>query len=105
MPPEISPSDFAALQSDMAHVKKTLDRLVDQVEPVLLARSGDLNTIAGIQRDLDSSHEKHREHARRIDRIEKRVDRTTWLVLGAWAVIQALWTVWGPAITRALRGG
>lgn len=105
---DISTSAFASLQSDVAHVKITLDRLVTQVEPMLLARSGDLAAIASIQRDIAASHEKHRESGRRmaqiderIDKLERRFDRAQYLVIGAMAAIQILWGVFGPAILRA----
>ena len=68
---EISPTALATLQADLAHVKATLDRLVGQVEPVLLARSGDLATVAALTRDIDSAHEKACDHSRRITKLER----------------------------------
>lgn len=104
---DISPTSFASLQSDMAHVKQTLDRLVSQVEPVLLARSGDLAAVASLQRDISASHEKHRETTRRlaevderIDAVERRFDNAKAYVIGAAAVIQVIISIVGPALLR-----
>lgn len=105
---DISPSAFAELQNDVSHVKKTLDQLANDVRPLLLARSGDLAAVASIQRDIAAAHEKHREAGRRfaeidarVDKLERRLDRAQYLVIGAMAVIQILWGVFGPALLRA----
>lgn len=109
MTSELTPTAFAALQSNVDHIKSTLDRLVGQVEPVLLARSGDLASISSIQRDVAASHEKHREHMRRmaqlderLDELERRFDRAQYLVVGAMAAIQVLWGLLGPYLLRVL---
>lgn len=104
MTTEISSSAFAKLQSDVAHVKATLDMLVARVEPLLLARSGDLAAIDSIRRDLDASHARHREHDARLDAIERKVDKWAWMLVGAWAVVQVVWGVVGPKIIALLGG-
>lgn len=102
-------SEIAGLRADVQHIKATLDGLVGRVEPLLLARSGDVATIGGIQRDLNHSHEKHRAHDRRFVEVEKRIaaverrlDRATWLVVGAMAVLQVAWGIFGPMLLRVL---
>ncbi len=106
---EISPSSFAEMKAELAHVRTTLDELARDVRPVLLARSGDLAAVASLQRDISASHDKHREHTRRfadlddrIDKVERRFDNARAYVIGAAAVIQILISVVGPAVLRLL---
>lgn len=109
---EISTASFAALRSDVDHIRKTVDDLASTVKPIALARSGDLALVSNLRRDLDHSHDKHREHFRRFDDVDKRIDalelrfnRFYWMAIGIWAAIQVAWAVWGDALRRALSGG
>lgn len=108
-PADISPSAFAEMKTELAHVRVTLDDLARDVRPVLLARSGDLAAVASLQRDISASHDKHREHTRklaeiddRIDKVERRFDNAKAYVIGAAAVIQVLISIVGPAFLRLL---
>lgn len=98
---EINSGDFARLEERVEQIGKTLDSFIAEVRPMLFARSGDLATVASLQRDITSAHAKIRAQGERLDAVEKRFDRALWMVLGAFAVIQFLWGVVGPAVLRA----
>lgn len=102
MATEISTTAFGNLQADVEHIRAAMVRVEAKLEPLALARSGDIAIIAGMQRDLNSSHEKLREHGRRMDQLERQFERAKWLVVGAVAVVQVLWGIIGPSILRSI---
>lgn len=102
MSTELSTTAFGQLQADVANIRAAMARVEMKLEPLALARSGDVATVASIQRDLDSSHQKIRDHSRRMDQLERQFERAKWLVIGAVTVVQVLWGIVGPTLLRSI---
>lgn len=71
------------------------ERLLERLEQILEERSGDRREIEQMQRDIEASHVKHRQHYKehkqiteRFARIETRQMRLWYGLLGALAVIE-----------------
>lgn len=100
-----SEAAFAKLIADADYTRRAVDDLSRKLEPLLLARSGDLATVARMERDLAHSFEKHRVADGKITTLEKRLDKALWTVGGAFAAFQIIWSLLGPSILKAFGFG
>lgn len=94
--------EFGQLATDVRYTRQAVDELARKIEPLLLARSGDLAALANLERGITSAHEKIRGQSARTDSLEKRFDQAKWLVVGGFAVVQFLWDILGEPILKAL---
>ena len=99
---------IARLEAQMGYLLQDWET----VKVVLLARSGDLERMERFERDLNGLGEKYRAGAIKVTAIEdrlnagdKRRSRDAGLVIGALAVLQAIWALAGEGIKHALFGG
>ncbi|OQC38033.1 MAG: hypothetical protein BWX64_01919 [Acidobacteria bacterium ADurb.Bin051] len=119
--------EFAELRGDVRHLVVQVEHFADALEPIVRARSGDLERLARIEGDLRASHDKHRDASarmaaieaavqrefaaavKRADMLEQRQNRVFWSFLGAAAVLQVLAAVLaspaGRALARLVGGG
>lgn len=95
-------AEFGQLATDVRYTRQAVDELARKIEPLLLARSGDLVAVANLERGVTSAHEKIRGQAARTDALEKRFDQAKWLVVGGFAVIQLLWGILGEPLLKAI---
>ena len=120
LPDGIRAEDFAALRADVRHLVVQVEHLADALEPIVRARSGDLERLARIEGDLRASHDKHRDASarmaaieaavqrefaaavKRADMLEQRQNRVFWSFLGAAAVLQVLAAVLASPLGKAL---
>ncbi len=114
-----------SLAGTMAELRGTclsLGRTIEDLEPLLLARSGDRQEVENMKRDIAASFEKHRSHyhfheqererARamekelddRINRLASRVDKMQWLMMAAFFVVQMAVTLILPALQSWVKG-
>lgn len=119
-------SSLIALRGTVDAFRTEQDRRWETIEPVIMARSGELERMRNFERDLNHLGEKHRKLASDVDQakveisgkfvaietrfaarasdLEKRQDRAWWMVVGAFAVLQLLWLVFSPLIERMVGG-
>jgi hypothetical protein len=91
---------IARIEAEVVHLSERWAAL----EPILLARSGDLARISRIEQDLDGMGTKMRSVEARAAKVEKRQDRTFWLFLGASSVLQVLWATIGDQLMQIFTG-
>jgi len=112
--------EFAELRGDVRHLVVQVEHLADALEPIVRARSGDLERLARIEGDLRASHDKNRDAsarmaaieaavqrdftaaAKRADALEARQNKVFWAFLGAAAVLQVLAGVLASPLGKAL---
>lgn len=63
----------AELRTSVGGLRADLAKLADSLQPIVLERSGDQTRLAQLERDIGSSHDKHRTHYERFQRIETRI--------------------------------
>lgn len=119
-------SSLIALRGSVDDFRGEQDRRWMKIEPVIMARSGELERMRNFERDLNHLGEKHRKlegqvghhkieldgkfvavetrFAARASDLEKRQDRAWWMVVGAFAVLQLLWLLLSPFLERVIGG-
>ena len=83
----------------------------EKIEPLLLARSGDLQRIERIEHDLNGLGDKYRSSSDRITAVEarqtehdRRLAQWAGILTGVIAVLQAVWALFGESARAALFG-
>jgi chromosome segregation ATPase len=112
---------FGATMSELRSALSSLGEAIDDFKPLLLARSGDMRDMENMRRDIAISHDKHRSHYaehqalerriveerettdERIIRVERRVDKAQWMLIGAISLLQLIFLVFGPAAQAWLK--
>lgn len=92
---------LARIEANIAHISEQLAEL----RPLLLARSGDVVRMQEIKTDLDGLGGKHRGLEARVAALENRGARDAGIVVGAFAVLQILWTLGREAFGLLFHGG
>lgn len=106
-------SSVIALRGTVDEFRAEQERRWQRIEPLIMERSGDLGRMQRIEVDLNHLGDKHRQlaervgdfeirSAARVSGVEKRQDRTGWMVIGGFAVLQFLWMVAQPIVERLL---
>jgi len=104
-------SSVIALRGTVDDFRSEQDRRWAKIEPVIMARSGELERMRNFERDLNHLGEKHRKletevgdvetrFAAKISNLEKRQDRAGWMLIGGFAVLQFLWMLAQPWIDK-----
>mgnify|MGYP000541162515 CR=1 FL=1 len=98
---------IARLEAQMQNLAERWEK----IEPLLLARSGDLQRIERIEQDLNGLGDKYRASSDRIAVVEERQrehDRrlAQWagILTGVIAVLQAVWAIFGESARAVLFG-
>lgn len=101
---------LARLEANVQHMTRTLDdqrRVQDErwirIEPLLLARSGELVRADEMKGDLNAVGNKVRALDARVSVVEKRVERTFWVGAGVVAILQLL--AWAAPYAVSLLAG
>lgn len=92
----------------LARIEANISNLsfqIAELRPLLLARSGDLERIKGLEQDVNQLGEKYRNTNVRVDAIEQKLSRWAAYLAGGLAVLQAFWALAGDAVKRYLTGG
>lgn len=92
---------LARIEANIAHISEQLAEL----RPLLLARSGDVIQMQEFKADLDGLGGKFRGLEARVNAIENRGARDAGIAVGAFAVLQVLWTLGREAFALFFNGG
>lgn len=83
----------------------------EKIEPLLLARSGDIQRIERIEHDLNGLGDKYRSSSDRIAAVEarqtehdRRLAQWAGILTGVIAVLQAVWALFGESARAAIFG-
>ncbi|MEO8277997.1 MAG: hypothetical protein ABI639_17440 [Thermoanaerobaculia bacterium] len=91
----------------IARMEVQLGTLVEwskKVEPILLARSGDLEKMDRFKRDLDELGGKWRTTSARVEDLERRIAKATTMATTVVVILQVVWGLFGDAIRHYLLG-
>lgn len=91
---------LARIEANIAHISEQLAEL----RPLLLARSGDVTRMQVFKADLDGVGAKVRALESRVGVIENRGARDAGIAVGAFAVMQVLWTIGREALGLLFHG-
>lgn len=98
---------IARLEAQMQNLAERWEK----IEPLLLARSGDLQRIERIEHDLNGLGDKYRSSSDRITAVEarqtehdRRLAQWAGILTGVIAVLQAVWALFGESARAALFG-
>lgn len=92
---------LARIEANIAHISEQLAEL----RPLLMERSGNAVRMQEIEADLDGLGGKFRGLEVRVTAIENRGARDAGIAVGAFAVLQVLWTLGREAFALFFNGG
>ena len=119
----VTRADVVRLEERFGNLERQLGDFIQQVQPLVIARSGELAMLEILRRDIDASHRKHHEAdleaARQRDRhdesmaklvvrvqaLEDGQKRLTWILGGAVIVAQIVANMLPDGLLAKIFGG
>ena len=79
---------FAELRTEVRLRLENLDRAIARLEPLLIEIASLRGDLATLKRDIEASHNKHREIEDRMQSMEWKFYRLMGVLFGAWVAAQ-----------------